>query len=84
MKILKSKSIQDQNGEKEFNLVKKFTTEDLWGAQLTLKAACKKNQQLIRDIESVKLVLTSHKKPADKRGEPVTKHFAFVEGKLVF
>ena len=70
--------------EKEFNLEKRFTTEDLWGAQLTLQVLGKKNQQLIRDIGSVKLVLTTHDKPGDKRGDPVVENFTFAKGELVY
>jgi len=74
--------IQDQNEKQEFKLLEKFTTEDLWGARLTFKASGKKNQQFVRDIESVKLVLATPQKPTDRQGERLLEHFTFFKGKL--
>jgi hypothetical protein len=74
--------IQDRNGKHEFKLLEKFTTEDLWGAQLTLKASGKKNQGFIREIESVKLLLTETATANGRREDQFMEYYTFVVGKL--
>ena len=74
--------IRDGNGKYEFKLLKKFTTEDLWGAQLTFKATGKKNRRFIHKIENVRLHLNDMPTANDRRGEQFWEYYTFVEGKL--
>ena len=74
--------VQDKNGTRKFNLLEKFTTEDLWGASLTFGASGKKNGHFIRDAKSIKLELSRPGKAGDRREEPIVEQFMFVRGKL--
>ena len=74
--------IWDRNGKHEFKLFEKFITEDLWGAQLTFKSSDNKNQRFIREIESIKLLMTAMPAANDRREEHFSEYYTFVEGKL--
>jgi len=76
--------VQDKNGTRKFNLLEKFTTEDLWGVSLTFGASGKKNGHFIRDAKSIKLELTRPGKAGDRREEPIVEQFMFVRGKLEY
>jgi hypothetical protein len=74
--------VQDKNGNQEFKLLEKYTTNDLWGAQLTFKASGKNKQRFIRDTERVRLELTIPWKTDDRREERSVEQLMFVKGKL--
>jgi len=76
--------VQDKNGTQKFNLLEKFTTEDLWGASLTFGASGKQNGHFIRDAKSIKLELTRPEKAGARREEPIVEQFMFVKGKLEY
>jgi hypothetical protein len=75
---------KDSKGNQEFQLLEKYTTEDLWGAQLTLKSTGARQQRFLREIQSVKLELTTSGKTGDKREEQILEHYPFVKGKLEY
>ena len=74
--------IWDQNGKHEFKLLEKFTTKDLWGAQLTFKASDNENQQFIHKIENIRLIMTVMATASDRREEHFVENYTFLEGKL--
>ena len=76
--------VQDKNGDQEFKLLEKYTTNDLWGAQLTFKASGKNKQRFIRDTERVRLELTIPVKIGDRREERIVDRLMFVKGKLEY
>jgi hypothetical protein len=75
---------KDSNGNHKFQLLEKFTTEDLWGARLTLKNTGKRQQRFLGGIQSVKLELATSGKTGDKRQEQIVEHYPFVKGKLKY
>ncbi len=77
-------SVQDKNGAQEFNLLKKYTTQDLWGVRLIFKSSGKNKQRFIRDTERVRLELTTPGKTGDRRQEQIVEHLMFVKGKLEY
>jgi hypothetical protein len=76
--------VQDKNGGQEFKLLEKYTTNDLWGAQLTFKASGNNKQGFIRDTERVRLELTIPVKIGDRREERIVDQLMFVKGKLEY
>jgi hypothetical protein len=76
--------VQDKNGAQEFNLLKKYTTQDLWGVRLIFKSSGKNKQRFIRDTERVRLELTTPEKTGDRRQEQIVEHLMFVKGKLEY
>ena len=76
--------VQGPNGTQKFNLLKKFTTEDLWGAQLVFMAYADRNQGFTRDIQGVRLELTGSGDSGDKRQELFVEQLTFEKGKLVY
>ena len=76
--------VQDQDGAREFKLLEKFITEDLWGAQLVFTASGDRADGFNRDIHSIKLLLTGPGQTGDKRAEQFVEQYAFEKGKLVY
>ena len=74
--------IKNSNGKYEFKLLEKFTTEDLWGVQLTFKASGKKNRRLIQEMNSVRLQVTVLPSANERRDEQFWEYYTFVKGKL--
>jgi hypothetical protein len=77
-------SVQGPDGTRKFKLLEKFTTEDLWGAQLVFMASAGRNQGFNRDIQSIKLELAGSGNPGDKREEQFAEQLTFEKGKLVY
>ena len=75
-------SVQDKNGAQEFNLLKKYTTQDLWGVRLIFKSSGKNKQRFVRDTERVRLELATPRKTGDRREEQIVEHLLFVKGQL--
>ena len=76
--------VQDKNGTQEFKLLEKYTTKDLWGAQLTFMSSRANQQRFIRNTESIKLELTTPGVTGDKREEQIREQLKFVKGKLEY
>jgi hypothetical protein len=76
--------VQGPNGIRKFNLLEKFTTEDLWGAQLVFMAPADRNPGFNREIQGVKLELTGSGNYGDKRQEQFAEELTFEKGKLVY
>ena len=79
--------IRDQNGTQIFKLSKKFTTEDMWGAQLTFRGSGKKNKRFVQASNRIILELISpnrDKYAGDEHLEPTVEQLEFVPGKLKY
>ena len=74
--------VKDQNGAQAFKLLEKYTTEDLWGAQLTFRASGGKTNHFIRDNKSIILKLITPVKDGDKGVAQFVEELRFVKGKL--
>jgi len=76
--------VQGPNGTRKFNLLEKFTTKDLWGAQLVFMASADRNPGFNREIQGVKLEMTGLGNYGDKRQEQFAEELTFEKGKLVY
>jgi hypothetical protein len=74
--------IWDSNGQHEYQLLEKFTIEDLWGAQLTFQASDKKSPPFKRNIEKIKLQISITAAAGNRREEHFVKYYTFDRGKL--
>lgn len=76
--------IQDRHGKQEFKLLKKFTTEDLWGVQLIFEASGRNDTGFIQAIEKIELKSMISLPPTETAGGPEVEYVKFVKGKLEY
>jgi hypothetical protein len=74
--------IIDKHGGHQFKLLKKLTTEDMWGARLTFEAQNEKPDRFLGEVEDLKIVIVETQGTADKGNDPRVEHFVFVKGGL--
>lgn len=74
--------IEDNQGKHEFKLSKKFTTEDLWGVQLTFDASNEKEHRFIDETTKLILQVGVPVTASDKRGDQELDTYKFSKGKL--
>ena len=74
--------IIDKHGGHQFKLLKKFTTEDMWGARLTFEAENEKPDRFLEEVEDLKVVIVESQGTADKGNDPRVENFVFVKGGL--
>jgi len=76
--------VEGPDGTQKFNLLEKFITEDLWGAQLVFMTSDNKNNGFSRDIQGLRLELSGSGNSGDKREEQYVEQLIFEKGKLVY
>lgn len=76
--------IEDKHGEHEFKLSKKYTTEDLWGVQLTFEASPQNKHRFIDEATKLSLEVGIPRTASDKRSDQHIDTYTFFLGKLDF
>jgi hypothetical protein len=76
--------ITDKNGQHQFELDKRFTTEDTWGVFLSFVADPDQKPRFFQDIETIVLTTGVASGPGDRLQETRIESFTFVEGKLEY
>jgi hypothetical protein len=74
-----SQQLNPEFGDEKVDLSKKFTTEDLWGVQLTFDASNEKEHRFIDETTKLILQVGVPATASDKRGDQELDTYKFSE-----
>ena len=74
--------VTDKRGKHSFKLLKRYTTEDMWGARLTFKAPPEKRGRFLEGVKDLEIEITELQGPAGKGNDRKIENYIFVKGRL--
>jgi len=74
--------VTDRHGKQGFKLLKRYTTEDMWGARLIFEASRGKRGRFLEGAQDLEIEIVEPQGPADKGSDWNIENFNFVKGRL--
>lgn len=74
--------VTDKRGKHRFKLLKRYTTEDMWGARLTFKAPPEIRGRFLEGIQDLEIEIVELQGAAGKGNDRKIENFIFVKGSL--
>ena len=74
--------VTDKDRQHRFKLLKKYTTEDMWGARLIFEAPRKKHGRFLEGVEDLEIEIIERQGPTDNGNEQNIESFQFVKLQL--
>ena len=74
--------VTDRHGKHRFKLLKRYTTEDMWGARLTFEAPLETRGRFLEGAQDLEIEIIEPQGPADKDNDRNIENFNFVKGRL--
>ena len=74
--------VTDRHGKHRFKLLKRYTTEDMWGARLTFEAPLETRGRFLEGAQDLEIEIIEPQGPADKDNDRNMENYNFVKGRL--
>ena len=72
----------DKHGKHRLKLLKKYTTEDMWGARLTFEAPYERHARFLEGVQNLEIEIIESQGATDKDNDGNIENFSFVKGRL--